>query len=164
MSQHAHNRASIRTVRPLGIRPQELFALTTDERRWTQIYRGVAELYPSWQGGDHLARHFVGGSQCFIICVYLRQSVVEKNSFCTPLENPAISFSKICENPNKTPHRKPSSTVKFFLRGPRAGERQDSHDSAPPRTIPAMGERTNLLQTFDRRVTTVLRGGARMTA
>jgi hypothetical protein len=42
MSHHAHNRVRIGTARLLGARPQECFFLTTDEHRWTQIFRGVA--------------------------------------------------------------------------------------------------------------------------
>ena len=46
MSHHAHSRVQLRTVRPLGVRPQETFVLTTDEHRWTQIFKAVATDIP----------------------------------------------------------------------------------------------------------------------
>jgi len=115
MSQPAHNQVC-RGVCPLGVRPQEFFALTTDEHRWTQIFRGVAKLCPSRRGGNPLAGHFVCPRNGFIICVDLCESVVKKFPAASP-ENPSNSFTKICENPSKTPHRQASSSLIFF--GPR---------------------------------------------
>jgi hypothetical protein len=83
---------------------------------------------------------FLSVVPCFQICVHLCLSVVEKirvnswNTRQTPFpvlflcvsasavhpvrKTPAISFSKICENPSKTPHRQAWSTLIFFSPGP----------------------------------------------
>jgi hypothetical protein len=121
MSHHAQNRVRPRTVRPLGVRPQEFFVLTTDEPRWTQIFRGVAKLYPSRREGNHLAWVFVGRPKGFIICVDLCESVVNKFPAAPP-ENPSNSLTKIRENPNKNPHRQPSSTLNTFGATARPGK------------------------------------------
>jgi hypothetical protein len=67
--------------------------------------------------GNHLVWRLVCRFNGFIICVYLRPSVVEKKFIQHP-ENPSNSFAKICENPSKSHHRKPWSTVNFFWRPP----------------------------------------------
>jgi hypothetical protein len=113
MSHHAHNRVRPWTVRPLGVRPQELFVLTTDEHRWTQIFRGLAKLYPSRRGGNHLARHFVGRPNGFIICVYPCPSVVEKSSVCTP-EKPINSFHQNQRKPQQNPTPSTRVNPEFF--------------------------------------------------
>ena len=115
MSHHAHNRVRPRTVRPLGVRPQKLFVLTTDEHRWTQIFRCVAKLSPSRRGGNPLAWHFVGRPKGGIICVYLCPSVVESISCCTPRK--ALDFAH--QNPRKPQQNPTSSSLvnpKFFWR------------------------------------------------
>jgi hypothetical protein len=111
MSRHAHIGVRPRTVRPLGVRPQKVFVLTTDEHRWTQI----SEALPS------CTRHGVAETLCrgvllvapkvglsVFICVHLWL----KTFPAVPPKKTSISIAKICENPCKTPHRQPSSTVK----------------------------------------------------
>jgi hypothetical protein len=99
---------------PLASAPQEFFVLTTDEHRWTQIFRGFAKSYPSRRGGTPWAWHSVGRPKGFFICVDLCESVV-KEFPAAPPEKPANSFTKICKNPSKNPDRQPSSTLKIFL-------------------------------------------------
>jgi hypothetical protein len=94
---------------------------------------------------------FLSVVPCFQICVHLCLSVVEKirvnswNTRQTPFpvlflcvsasavhpvrKTPAISFSKICENPSKTPHRQAWSTLIFFrlAHGPQIAKFPASH-------------------------------------
>jgi len=117
MSQHAHIRVRLRTVRSLGARPQEFFVLTTDEHRWTQIFRGVGKLYPLRRGGNHSAWPFVGRPKAFFICVNLCESVVKK----FPAACPPKALNFVHQNLRK-PQQNPtsSSLVKpeFFCRPP----------------------------------------------
>jgi hypothetical protein len=85
MSQHAHIQVPPRTVRPLGVRPQELLS-----RHPASI--GIIP-------GDRSLRPF----RPF------------RPTLPPAPKNPSISFTKIRKNPSKTHHRKPSSTLKFFL-------------------------------------------------
>jgi hypothetical protein len=113
MSHYAHNPVRLWTVRPLGVRPQEFFFLTTGEPRWTQIFRGVANgtrpgvVNAIWPGISLVAPKVV---LSVLICVHLWFKAFP----IAPPENPAISRVKICENPSKNPHRQPSSTPKNF--------------------------------------------------
>jgi hypothetical protein len=102
---------------PLGVRPQEFFVLTTDEHRWTQIFRGVAKLCPSRRGGNHSAWHLVGRPRVFTIWVHLCPSAVKKVHSAP--ENPSESASPIFRNPfnlnGGSNLIKPNQTKKIFL-------------------------------------------------
>jgi hypothetical protein len=108
MSDHAYDRVWPWTVRPLGVRPQELFVLTTDGHRSSEALPSCTRLGVGktlWRGISLVAPVVL---LSVLICVNLWLK-----NFLLSHEKPANSFAKICENPCKIHDRQPSSTPKL---------------------------------------------------
>ena len=94
--------------------------MNTDEHRWTQIFRGVAKLYPS-RLGEPFGVAFRWSPQKLIICVYLRPSVVEKVH-----STPQKGLNFVRQNLRKPQQNPTSSTLvtpKYFLAPARPARR-----------------------------------------